>query len=100
MTDTPSPGAGANARVHGSPDALAQVDVAHLSRPLPLSSANAEALLGPPPPPSAPPAKLAHEATGPAPAPVSLDTVVIEGSALKPQLLSLLRWLIMGSASG
>ena len=77
MTDTPSPGASADARVHGTADALAGVTITHVDRPL--SSAEADAAFQP-------------RTFGPAP----LDAVVIAASPLKPQLLSLLRWLIHG----
>ncbi len=63
MTDTPSPGAGADARVHGTADALAGVTITHVDRSI--SPAYAEALLGPEPP-LPPRATLAHEGTAPA----------------------------------
>ncbi len=63
MTDTPSPGAGADMRVRGTADALAALDIKHVERAI--GAAEAEALLGPPPPPMPPPATLAHEATAP-----------------------------------
>ena len=77
MTDTPSPGASANARVHGTADALAALDITPVDRPI--GTAVASDIFA------------AAE-----PAPVEPASVVIEASALKPQLLSLLRWLIHG----
>ena len=77
MTDTPLPGAGADARVHGNLDVLGSVTAMHVDKPL--SQAEADAAFQP-------------QTIGPVP----LDTVVIEASPLKPQLLSLLRWVIHG----
>ena len=81
MTDTPSSGAGADARVLGAPAASEQLDVVHLSRPLPLSDAEAETVFAP------------QVATAP-------GLVTIEASALKPQLLGLLRWALTLFAAG
>ena len=78
MTDTPSPGAGADARVHGPPAALALLDIHHLAAPRPLSPAEADA------------------AFQPRSQVLELSTTVIDASPLKPQLLALVRWLIHG----
>ena len=86
MTDTPSPGASADARVHGTPDALANVSVVHLDMPRPLRPAVAEALLGTQPP-MAPAATYAHDTGAP-------DSVVIDASVLKPSLTALVRWAV------
>ena len=86
MTDTPSPGASADARVHGTPDALANVSVVHLDMPRPLRPALAEALLGTQPP-MAPAATYAHDTAAP-------DSVVIDASVLKPSLTALVRWAV------
>ncbi len=80
MTDTPSHGAGADARVHGDPAVIAALDIKHVDRRASPAEASAIFAAAEPAPPGA----------------VPLDTVVIDASALKPQLLSLLRWLIHG----
>ena len=79
MTDTPSQGASADARVHGDPSALTGVTVTKLAQPKPISSAQADALF-------ASQGAPAHD----------LDTVVVDASALKPQLTALARWAIHG----
>ena len=89
MTDTPSSGAGADARVHGDPAAIAQLDVVHMSRPLPLSPAEAEALLGQPT--LSPSAALAHDGQAPPAA-----TVLVDLRQLKPWATALVRWLMHG----
>ena len=78
MTDTPSHGAGADARVHGDPAVIAALDIKHVDRRASPAEASAIFAAAEPAPPGA----------------VPLDTAVIDASALKPQLLGLVRWAV------